>query len=130
MTESEMIKQVAKSKRANIIAFCILIALIIAGIIKYNLNCYKHTFTTTKWIDNPSQRVNIVDDMLSKNNLVGMNNEKIINLLGNDSGDNAYFQTKDNLVYYLGDTSDYIDSEWLVITFKNGIVSKTEIMED
>ena len=92
---------------------------------------YIHTFTAEKWADNPMGRVNIVDDMLDRYSLVGMSEDEIHVLLGNET-ENAYFKEDDNIVYWLGPERGLIsiDSEWLVITFKDGTVSEYKIMRD
>lgn len=43
---------------------------------------YNHTFTVDKWNSKPSERYKIVSDMLSKNKVVGMTENEVINLLG------------------------------------------------
>ena len=110
----------------------IVLGLFIVGIIflgiKYKI---EHTFSTTRWIEFPRERVNMVDDMLEKHNLVGQSNEQVIELLGNGT-ENPYFKEVDNYVYYMGDERGLIsiDSEWLVITFDNNVVIDVKIMRD
>ncbi|UHA58640.1 outer membrane protein assembly factor BamE [Metabacillus litoralis] len=65
-----------------------------------------------------SERVYIVDDLLSTYNLKGMTKREVITLLGPPT-DTEYFKNEKNIVYYLGDERGVIsiDSEWLVIDF-------------
>ena len=105
------------------------IILIVSSYISRDI--YIHTFTTEKWLNDPYGRVNIVDDMLDRYSLVGMSESEINKLLG-DETKNAYFKEDDNIVYWLGPERGLvsIDSEWLVITFEKGTVSKYEILRD
>jgi len=88
---------------------------------------WNRTFTVSKWTANPNGRYKIVSDMLSKNEIVGMTENEIIDLLGNetDSAPERFkhprgeFPNETNLTYGLG--VDYMDYEWLVITMENGI---------
>ncbi len=82
------------------------------------INEYKTNFTTKKWVGSMSERVYIVDDLLSTYNLKGMTKSEVITLLGPPT-DTEYFKNEKNIVYYLGDERGIIsiDSEWLVIDF-------------
>lgn len=92
---------------------------------------YKHTFSTGKWINHPAARTDIADNLLAKHPLTGMTLSEVETLLGPET-ENAYFKRENNLVYYLGLERGIlaIDSEWLVIEFQNGRVSKTYITTD
>jgi len=116
-----------KFKLAHIALCLIIIGIIYLGI-KFK---YDHTFSTNRWIEYPRERVNMVDNMLEKHNLVGQSNEQVIELLGNET-ENPYFKEVDNYVYYMGDERGLIsiDSEWLVITFDNNVVIDVKIMRD
>lgn len=105
------------------------IILIVSSYISRDI--YIHTFTAEKWADDPWGRVNIVDDMLHRYSLIGMSKSDINMLLG-DETENAYFKENNNIVYFLGPERGLIsiDSEWLVITFEKGTVSKYEILRD
>lgn len=132
MTEEEIKKQIKKAKRFNYSVFAIFVIIaVILGIslIKYKL---QREFSTSRWIANPSERVDMIDDMLSENELVGKTKEEIISLLGNDNGDDGPDREGDIKVYYLGDEPGLvsIDSAWLVIAFSDGVVSGFEVKTD
>lgn len=88
---------------------------------------YNHTFTVDKWNNEPSERYKIVSDMLSKNKIIGMTENEIINLLGEETEVLPQsFKTsismdsdENTLIYELG--AKYIDYEWLIIKLDNGI---------
>ncbi|MED4402554.1 hypothetical protein ABET41_09845 [Metabacillus fastidiosus] len=84
------------------------------------LNEYKSIFTTEKWLNNISERVYMVDDLLNDHNLNRKTKKEVTNLLGTPT-ETEYFKTENNIVYYLGDERGLIsiDSEWLVIEFDN-----------
>ena len=73
----------------------------------------------------------MVDDLLSKYELVGMTQEEVISLLGK-STDTEYFKTENNMVYYLGPERGLIsiDSEWLVMEMQDNHISKVNILRD
>lgn len=73
----------------------------------------------------------MVDDLLETYELKGMTKEEIILLLG-EATDTEYFKTENNMVYYLGPERGWIriDSEWLVLEFKENMVTKTGIFRD
>ena len=73
----------------------------------------------------------MVADLLKKYKLVGMTEEEVISLLGEEETyantktsfkiSRTYFEPENTLVYYLG--VDYMDDMWLIISLDNGIVS-------
>lgn len=75
-------------------------------------------FNQERWLNNPSKRVDMVDNLVSDGRLKGKTKIEIIDLLGIQDKD-AYFIEPNNLVYYLGDERGFIsiDSEWLIIWF-------------
>lgn len=89
---------------------------------------YNHTFTVDKWNDEPSERYKIVSDMLSKNEIIGMTENEIISLLGEETETHpqsfkssmSVDSDENTLIYELG--AKYIDYEWLIIKLDNGIV--------
>ena len=117
-------------RRAKIFNYTVAIIFLLIFISIFTLLCtwkWNRTFTVSKWMDNPNDRYKIVSNMLSKNEIVGMTEKEIIDLLGNETesaperfkyprGD---FPNENNLTYGLG--VDYMDYEWLVITMENGI---------
>lgn len=132
MTDEELKKEIRKAKRFNYTVFTILIIGILLCTVWGIRYKYQHTFSTSKWIENPHERVNIVDDMLLKNDLIGKTKQEIIALLGEESGKKISSAKENSFAYYLGDERRLIsiDSEWLIITFADGFVSDYEITTD
>jgi hypothetical protein len=92
----------------------------------------KHEFTKEKWLDEPSERINIVDDLLASYELVGMSMEQVFVLLGSDS----YPAADDGIRYNLGPEPGLfglfsIDDAWLVIYLdKDNRVRNYEVTTD
>lgn len=91
---------------------------------------YTHTFSQKAWLKT-EERAYMAEDMMKKYSLEGMTKEDVISLLGNDT-EREYFKEKGNLVYWLGCERGFIsiDSEWLVINFKEEKVSNYYITRD
>lgn len=91
----------------------------------------EHTFTTSRWLNYPEERVKIVDDLFRKHVLEGLSKDQVIDLLGPET-ENAYFKEPGNMVYYLGPERGLIslDSEWLVIELDENIVVDCQIKHD
>ncbi len=94
-------------------------------------NILIHRFSSESWQKYPEKRVDMVDDLLSKYELMGMTQEEVISLLG-QSTDTEYFKTENNMVYYLGPErgSISIDSEWLVLEVQKNQITKVNILRD
>ncbi|MFZ3301173.1 MAG: hypothetical protein WA152_00480 [Microgenomates group bacterium] len=75
-------------------------------------------------------RSSMVDNLLDKYDLVGMDKGEIDSLLGKPEDAN-YFKEYD-YVYYLGREGGFanIDSQWLVIKFKDDFVSEVKVVQD
>jgi hypothetical protein len=75
-------------------------------------------------------RVHMVDDLLARHKLVGMSRAQVEELLGVPP-DTPYFREYD-YVYWLGPERGFIsiDSEWLVVKTKDGIVVTATIVTD
>ena len=71
------------------------------------------------------------DDLLENYSLVGMTEEKVLALLGQPSEETP-FTEQNTLCYYLGDERGLIsiDSEWLVLSLQDGVVSSADITTD
>lgn len=131
MDETKMEKQAQHAKMFNIIIFSIFAAITVTVLVGFGVYRYQHTFTVEKWLEAPNDRTNIVADMLEKHKLVGMTEEEIVFLLGEEENNantktsfkisKTYFDPENTLVYYLG--VDYMDDRWLIISLENGIVS-------
>lgn len=98
---------------------------------------HKHsiTFTRDKWFSDPQIRYKIVDNLLESYDIVGMNLDEVIDLLGNsDMGSEGVLSNKINgttyelrnsLAYFLG--VNYVDSLWLVLSYDAGIIYDVNI---
>ncbi len=68
-------------------------------------NEYKSHISTERWLNNPGERVYMVDDLLTRYKLSGMTRQEIVQLLG-DPSETWYFKEENNIVYYLGTNED------------------------
>lgn len=135
MDEVEMLRQVKKAKRWNcffLACLGIILIIILCALIVYK---YQHTFSVQRWINYPNERIQIVDDMLKKNNLVGMSVEEVKALLGEETHegkqssfklDNEQIDPGTSLVYYLG--VNYMDGVWLVIPYRDNIITGYSVL--
>ncbi len=125
-------KEIRKVKRINYIPFGILVVVALAIIIASVVYHQNHTFSTPKWLNNPEKRTAIVDNLLEQHKLVGMAEADVIALLGEPNNDYGYFNADNRYVYYMGAERGLIsiDSEWLILDFKDGIVSESFITTD
>lgn len=116
--------EIKKIKRQNYLIFGIFLGLIIAILITGVLHRSQHTFTTSKWQSNPTERTKIVEDLLEEYDLIGMREDEILHLLGRHDNDYGYFVEEDRFVYRLGWERGLIsiDSEWLILDFADGVV--------
>lgn len=131
MYEIEEKKQVHRAKMRNSIILSILIVIAIAALVGLGIYKYQHNFTAEKWLEAPNDRTKIVDDLIIKHKLIGMTEEEIISLLGEEDHyantktsfkiSDKYFEPGNTIVYYLG--VEYMDDMWLIISLNNGIVS-------
>lgn len=130
MDEEGLQRQVRRAKLWNTLIFSFFAVIAIAVLIGLAVLKYRHTFTIEKWLKEPDDRINIVNNLLEKHNLVGMTKEEIIFLLGEEEDyantktsfkiSNSYFEPESNIVYYLG--IEYMDDIWLIISLENNIV--------
>lgn len=114
----------------NTIIISIIAMIVIISLIGFGIFRYKHTFTVEKWLNAANYRTNIVNDLLEKHKLIGMTEEEIISLLGEEENyantktsfkiSKDYYEPENTIVYYLG--VDYMDDRWLIISIDKGIV--------
>ena len=126
MKDKNIDKQIKSLKLRNTVILSIMIALVIAIISVTMLYKYKHTFTINKWNENIEDRHKIVSNITKKYDIIGMNEQDIIKLLGKEDSEKSSFKMSTEifppdttLVYYLG--VDYMDDEWLIISIQNGV---------
>lgn len=130
MSRNKMENQLKRPKIWNRIILFIFVIMIIAFVSSLSIYKYQHTFTAKKWSAKPEVRRKIVSDLLKKHEIVGMTENEIISLLGEEEAysntktsfkmSRIYFEPENTLVYYLG--VDYMDDMWLIISLDNGIV--------
>lgn len=128
-------------------AFKILFVVLIGGVVGYFLligtlilrpvaqSYFNRTeFVSSKWkgaLENENSiKINMIDDLLKKHELIGMSMMEIEDLLGRPP-QTGYFKDYD-FVYWLGPERGVfgIDSEWLGIKFHEGKVIKADILRD
>lgn len=116
-------------KRVLLSIFVLFCALLLAATLWF-CAAYQssHTFTTEKWIASPNDRWLMVDDLLSDVTLVGMTEDEVLELLGeNDNDQQTYRVTETQFVYRLGIPEGFLvyamDDEWLLLDFQDGVVS-------
>ena len=127
--EREMARQVRRAVRWNKLALAVLAGLVLLLAVWYGLHRWQHTYTPDKWFSAPSERLDILEDLLGKYDLAGMTEEEVVALLGQEDGpgqtsfkgDRTYYAPEETLVYYLG--VDLMDDVWLVISVEDGVVT-------
>lgn len=110
------------------VIFCVVVILAIVFII-YSQEV--HRFTHEKWMLYPERRYLIVEDLLSSYSLVGMSEDDVISILGEETkgsqqssfkGDRTYYDPEDTLVYYIG--TDFLEGRWLILPLENKKVAR------
>ena len=92
------------------------------------------SFESVRWRehleDGDHIKLNMVDDLLSRYQLIGMSIAQVDPLLGKPPK-TVYFKDYD-YVYWLGPERSFfsVDSEWLGIKFQNDLVIKVDILRD
>ena len=127
--EREMARQVRRAVRWNKLALAVLAGLVLLLAVWYGLDRWQHTYTPDKWFSAPSERLDILEDLLGKYDLAGMTEEEVVALLGQEDGpgqtsfkgDRTYYAPEETLGYYLG--VDLMDDVWLVISVEDGVVT-------
>lgn len=134
MNEEQLRRKYMQAKRQNIVILSIFVALLVAALAAFGTWKYQHTYTAAKWNKDHENRYKIVNDMLKKNELIGMEEQQVIRLLGNEDNSEQTtfkmsqknFPPETTLVYYLG--VDFMDDNWLILSMEEGVV--TEIFID
>ncbi|MDO4541147.1 MAG: hypothetical protein Q4B48_08695 [Syntrophomonadaceae bacterium] len=121
-------KQMKREKRCKIITISISIFFIVTVLAVFGVYKYNHTFTPQRWSTDLENRYKMVSDMLRKNEIIGMSESDITELLGQEDseqssfkirGSREVFSPESTLVYYLG--VDFMDNNWLVVSIENGV---------
>lgn len=129
-TATEQVVSEKRKGRAKRAAY----AIVVAAVLYLALQWYwTPRFDSSKWKASTGRdavRVQMVDDLLQRYELVGMTHEQIHQLLG-PPRNTPYFREFD-YVYLLGPERSFvgIDSEWLCINFAEGLVTEVRVMSD
>ncbi len=134
MNEDQFRRKYIQAKKQNIVIISIFGILLIFALAAFGTWKYQHTYSAAKWNGDHENRYKIVNDMLEKNELIGMEEHQVIELLGNEDNNEQTsfkiskknFPPETTLIYYLG--VDFMDSSWLILSMEEGIV--TEIFID
>jgi|SRR5690625_1353384 len=117
------------SKNKTMLITTISIVFPIICLFMMGLNEHRMQFTVEKWLTNSQDRSYMVEDFLNHYELVEMNKDEVINLLGRPSK----VDDEGNISYFLGDEKGLIpiDDQMLVICFNNNkLVTGYEIITD
>ena len=127
-----MKREVRRARIANYTIFAILLAILFAIIIGYFIYRYQHTFHSDRWLNEPSERTDMVGNLLQNYKIIGLTESEVLSLLGPHDNDQGAFNADNRYVYYLGPERGLfsIDSEWLLIDFIDGIVSDYSLATD
>ena len=80
-----MDKEIKRAKIFNYTVAIVFLLIFISTITLLGVWKWSRTFTVRKWMDNPNDRHKIVSDMLSENEIIGMTENEIIDLLGKET---------------------------------------------
>ena len=126
--EPEEIRHARNQNLTALIVIGILIALVLALGVHQHIT---HRFTTEKWLAAPEERGRLVDDLLEKHPLMGMDMDEVFALLGEETSV-PHENGKNFFYYYLGPERGLIsiDSEWLVLTVEKNLVTAIDFATD
>lgn len=111
-------------KRIGKIGLFFLVAIIIAFILINNL---EKPFDAQKWLAEPLQRYEMVDDIIESQILIGKPKNEVFEILGQpDSQSNS---SKDAFIYNIGNPPSFFSSqkEYLLIVFENQQVAEVTL---
>ncbi len=131
-SEDDMKRAVRKAKTVNYTVFAIFLAFLFAIIVGYLAYHYQHTFHSDRWLNEPSERTDMIDNLLQNYEILGLTETEVLSLLGPHDNAQGAFNADNRYVYYLGPERGLfsIDSEWLLIDFTNGVVSDYSLTTD
>lgn len=130
MDEQAMKTEVEKARRWNTVIFWIFAVIFTILIAAVCVLKYQHTYSPARWTSDRENRYKIAGSMLGRNQLIGMTEAEVVQLLGNEDSDGqtsfkmsrTYYPPESTLVYYLG--VDFMDTNWLVISLDaEGVVT-------
>lgn len=129
MTEEEYSRTILRAKRGVILIGSIFAALLLLITVLCGISKYQRTFSKEKWALKPNARYKMVDDMLEKYELIGMDEADVIQLLGQEDNNEItsfkqnrqYYPTDSTLVYWLGVSS--MNDNWLILSTDHGIIT-------
>ena len=132
LSEDEMKREVRKARIINYTVFAILLAILLTSIVGYFVYRYQHTFHSDRWLNEPSERTDMIDSFLQNHELIGLTEADVLSLLGPNDSSSGAFSADDRYVYYLGPERGLfsVDSEWLLIDFSDGVVSDYSLATD
>ena len=132
LSENGMKQEIRKAKIVNYTVFLIFFCLLLAIVAGYFVYHHRHTFNSDRWLNEPSERTDMIDDLLRNYELVGSTEAEVLALLGPCDNAHGAFGADNRYVYYLGPERALfsIDSEWLLIDFTNDIVSDYSLTTD
>lgn len=129
ISESEK-HEIKKIKRTTYTVFGVFLAAMVASIVWFCSYQYWHSFSSEKWLEYPEKRANMTADLLERYEIIGMTEDEVVALLGQNNNDYGYFIKDNRFVYYLGNERTIIDSEWLLIEFEDNIVTEYSMAMD
>lgn len=118
-----------RAKKSSAIIFAVFLCFLLIVAAAVCAWSSQHTFSKSKWDMDRENRYKIVHNMLSKHQLIGMRESDVIQLLGEEDSNQAsfkiskrYFPPDATLVYYMG--VHYMDSNWLILSIHDGVVTE------
>ncbi len=130
MNTNNFCKEDKDIKRRDRIVFGVYAALLAAILVWICYFQYLHSFSQEKWSAYPERRAIMTFDLFYDHELVGMTEAEVVDLLGENDNDRGRFVRENRFVYNLGYERSVIDDEWLLIDFRNGIVTNYSIKTD
>ena len=129
MTEEEYRRTILRAKRSVILIGSLFAALLLLIAALHGISKNQHTFSKEKWTLHQDTRYKMVDDMLEKYKLIGMDEADVIQLLGQEDNNEItsfkqnqqYYPTDSTLVYWLGVRS--MNDNWLILSTDHGIIT-------
>ena len=111
----------------SVIISVIIYSLLIQYLILIVTNIPQKKFDKTKWINNPTERYKMVNNLVESDYLIGKNKDTIISIFGKPIKQNH--QTNTMSYEFIGQTWADFKIIKLELYIKNDTVSKTEIIE-